>query len=79
MAELRGFQTEQLVRHTSASLALKHLNPLRLLGVIDEEVTALNHENNRFLLAKTPILLHELIEENDAPFILKKWARFSIM
>ena len=26
LAELRGFQTEQLVRHTSASLALKHLN-----------------------------------------------------
>ena len=52
---------------------------MRLLGVIDEEVTALNHENNRFLLAKTPILLHELIEENDAPFIFEKWARFSIM
>lgn len=76
LAELRGFQTEQLVRHTSASLALKHLNPLRLLGVIDEEVTALNHENNRFLLAKTPILLHELIEENDAPFIFEKMGAF---
>ncbi len=72
LADLRGFQAKQVVRHTSASLALKHLNPLRLLGVIDEEVTALNHEHNRFLLAKTPILLHELIEENDAPFIFEK-------
>ncbi len=72
LAELRRFQAENLIRHTSASLALKHLNPLRLLGVIDEEVTALNHENNRFLLAKTPILLHELIEESDAPFIFEK-------
>lgn len=49
---------------------------MRLLGVIDEEVTALNHENNRFLLAKTPILLHELIEENDAPFIFEKMGAF---
>ena len=76
LADLRGFQTKYLVQHISASLALKHLNPLRLLGVIDEEVTALNHENNRFLLAKTPILLHELIEENDAPFIFEKMGSF---
>ena len=72
LGELRSLQQECVVRHTSAALALKHLNPLRLLGVIDEEVTALNHENNRFLLAKTPILLNELIEDNDAPFIFEK-------
>lgn len=76
LGEIRKFQLEGLVRYNSASLALKHLNPLRLLGVIDEEVTALNHENNRFLLAKTPILLHELIEDNDAPFIFEKMGAF---
>lgn len=76
LTELRKFQEENLPRHTSATLALKHLNPLRLLGVIDEEVTALNNENNRFLLAKTPILLNELIEENDAPFIFEKMGSF---
>ena len=72
LGELRRFQLDCLVRHNSATLALKHLNPLRLLGTIDEEVTALNHENNRFLLAKTPILLHELIEDSDAPFVFEK-------
>ena len=76
LGELRQFQLDCLVRHNSASLAQKHLNPLRLLGVIDEEVTALNHENNRFLLAKTPILLHGLIEDNDAPFIFEKMGAF---
>ncbi|MCD8318399.1 MAG: UvrD-helicase domain-containing protein [Paraprevotella sp.] len=76
LADLRTFQEKALIRHTSASLSLKHLNPLRLLGSIDEEGTALNHENNRFLLAKTPILLNELIEENDAPFIFEKMGSF---
>ena len=76
LGELRQFQLASLVRHHSATLALKHLNPLRLLGVIDEEVTALNHENNRFLLAKTPILLHDLIEDQDAPFIFEKMGSF---
>ena len=76
LSELRFFQQKCLVRHTSAALALKHLNPLRLLGVIDEEVVRLNHENNRFLLAKTPILLHHLIEEQDAPFIFEKMGSY---
>lgn len=76
LGELRRFQLDCLVRHNSATLALKHLNPLRLLGTIDEEVTALNHENNRFLLAKTPILLHELIEDSDAPFVFEKMGAY---
>lgn len=76
LGEVRRFQCEALVRHNSATLALKHLNPLRLLGVIDEEVTSLNHENNRFLLAKTPILLHELIEDSDAPFVFEKMGTY---
>ncbi len=62
--------------HISAHLALKHLNPLGLLGVVDKEVNTLNRENNRFLLAKTPMLLHELIEENDAPFIFEKMGTY---
>ena len=76
LSTLRQFQQKSLTHYTSASLALKHLNPLRLLGVIDEQVATLNHENNRFLLAKTPILLHGLIEDNDAPFIFEKMGAF---
>lgn len=69
---LRNFQLEETIRYNSAMLSLKYLNPLRLLGVINEEVTALNNENNSFLLAQTPILLNGLIENNDAPFIFEK-------
>lgn len=72
LATLRNFQLQETTRYNSALLSMKYLNPLRLLGVIDEEVTALNHENNSFLLAQTPILLNSLIENNDAPFIFEK-------
>lgn len=72
LADLRQLHQQGTIRYNSASLSLKYLNPLRLLDVISEEVTALNHENNSFLLAQTPILLNGLIEENDAPFIFEK-------
>ena len=51
LATLRNFQLQETTRYNSALLSLKYLNPLRLLGVIDEEVTALNHENNSFLFS----------------------------
>ena len=76
LSDLRDFQQKCLIRHNSAKLSLKHLNPLRLLEVIDEEVARLNHENNRFLLAKTPILLHDLMEDQDAPFIYEKMGTY---
>lgn len=72
LQEIRDFQLSLAEDFNTASLALKHLNPLRLLGCIDEEVTSLTNETNRFLLAKTPILLNDLIDESDTPFIFEK-------
>lgn len=69
---VRTFQTSLRTDYNTASLALKYLNPLRLLGVIDEEVSTLTQETNRFLLAKTPILLNDLVEDSDAPFVFEK-------
>lgn len=72
LTELRHYQLQCAETLYTARLALKNLNPLRLLGKIDEEVTVLNNETNRFLLVKTPILLSRLIEGSDAPFIFEK-------
>lgn len=72
LAEVHRFQLEYTRQYNSAALTRKNLNPLRLLGDIDEEVTALNNETDRFLLAKTPILLNELVTDTDAPFIFEK-------
>ncbi|MCR5820560.1 MAG: UvrD-helicase domain-containing protein [Bacteroidaceae bacterium] len=56
----------------SVLLTLEHFNSLLLLNHIDGEVTAINTENSRFTLAKTPILIREMVGSDDAPFIFEK-------
>lgn len=56
----------------SCNLSLRHINPLRLLNAIGQEVNAINNENNRFMLAKTPQLFHQLVEKEDASFVFEK-------
>ncbi len=58
--------------YISASLALRYLNPLRLLNCIEQEANNINAENNQFNLSQTPTLLSQLIEKSDAPFIFEK-------
>lgn len=53
-------------------LIQKNISPLSLLGRIDREVKEINHENERFDLARTPLLLAALLEGNDAPFYFDK-------
>ncbi|ADV44472.1 exodeoxyribonuclease V subunit beta [Bacteroides helcogenes] len=56
----------------SCRLSLQHLNKLRLLNHIDEEVRTLNREHNRFLLSDTSALLHKLVREGDSSFVFEK-------
>ena len=58
--------------YLSADVTLRHLSQVRLLGSIESEVNAINDETNRFLLSNTQQILHELIEDNDSPFIYEK-------
>lgn len=53
-------------------LSLQHISPLRLLSQIEEKVTEITNDSNRFILAKTPILLYSLIQGSDAPFVFEK-------
>lgn len=56
----------------SAKVILGHLNELRLLNNIEEEVRAINEEANRFLLNDTQNILSELMKGSDAPFVFEK-------
>lgn len=56
----------------SCRLSLKYTNNIRLLNNIDEEVRALNQEKNRFLLADTNALLHNIVREGDPSFVFEK-------
>lgn len=69
-AEEKRFLNNSLVN--SCRLSLQHLDKLRLLTHIDEEVRACNQENNRFLLADTNALLHGLMRQGDSSFVFEK-------
>ena len=43
-----------------------------MLAHIDEEVRELNREHNRFLLADTNALLHNLVRDGDSSFVFEK-------
>lgn len=70
-AHMQETYNQNIVIINSARLSRKNVNPLRLLGVIEKEITAINTENNQFNLSKTPVLLKEL-HTNDTPFIYEK-------
>lgn len=56
----------------SAKKTLQHLNDLRLLKRIEMAAHELNEAAQRFMLNDTQSLLHDIIEEGDAPFIFEK-------
>lgn len=62
--------------YVSAGLALRYLNPLRLLRHIDERAREIEGDAGRFTLSSTPALLSKMIEGSDAPFIFEKIGTF---
>lgn len=57
---------------SSAKAVLSHINELRLLNNIEQEVQEINRETNCFLLDGTQNLLNKLMENSDAPFVFEK-------
>ena len=66
------FRSKNNLIINSCQLSLRHVNNVRLLANIDEEVRELNHANNRFLLADTNALLHNIVREGDPSFVFEK-------
>ncbi len=72
LADLVRQYDESMTIINSCELSKANLNPLRLLSVIDKEVQALNKENDRMLLAYTPLLFHNLSQNTDASFVFER-------
>lgn len=72
LQEAENFRTKNNKIINSCQLSLRHVNNVRLLTSIDEEVRQLNYEKSRFLLADTNALLHNLIHEGDPSFVFEK-------
>lgn len=64
--------SERRKEYLSATLALHHLGPLRLLEHIDEKAREIEGDSGRFTLSSTPALLSKMIEGSDSPFIFEK-------
>ena len=58
--------------YNSVVVTLKHLNEMRLLARIEDCAHNLNAAAQRFMLSDTQTLLHEIIGDDDAPFIFEK-------
>lgn len=72
LLDCEEFRTKNNVIVNSCRLSLRHVNNIRLLTNIDEEVRLLNRENNRFLLSDTNALLHHLVRDGDSSFVFEK-------
>lgn len=72
LKESEGFRSRNNKIVNSCQLSLRHVNKVRLLANIDEEVRELNKENNRFLLSDTNALLHNLVHDGDPSFVFEK-------
>lgn len=69
---LSQLQRQAAQKINSIDLALANLTPMGLLGAIDREVSNLCNERNRFMLARTPIMLKRMIQGEDAPFVFER-------
>lgn len=67
-----SFRTKNNRIINSCQLSLRYVNNIRLLNNLDEEVRLLNQEKNRFLLADTNALLHNIVREGDPSFVFEK-------
>lgn len=72
MRKIEKTRHADAVTYNSANVTLRHLNDMRLLARIEDSAHNLNEAAQRFMLSDTQSLLHEIIGEDDAPFIFEK-------
>ena len=70
--EAEAFRNKNNRIINSCQLSLRYVNNIRLLNNLDEEVRILNQDKNRFLLADTNALLHNIVREGDPSFVFEK-------
>ena len=72
LASVLDYRKEAIPLYNSCELTLQWLGPLRLLGVIAEEMNEISAELGLMLLSVTKLLLGEMVKDSDAPFVLEK-------
>lgn len=72
MEDTEESRNKDKIAYKSAKATLKHLNDIRLLRKIEDFAHMLNDSAQRFMLSDTQSMLHDIMEDNDSPFIFEK-------
>lgn len=56
----------------TVNATLKNINELRLLHCIEQKMEDINTEMGRIMLSDTQHMLHEIMKDDDAPFVFEK-------
>ncbi|NPA36343.1 MAG: UvrD-helicase domain-containing protein [Chlorobi bacterium] len=69
---LKRYLLEKSTEYYTSLEVLSRIRSLAVLTNISEKITRISHDKNIFLLANANILLKNIIDENDTPFIYEK-------
>lgn len=72
LAALEKTRVEETMLINTCDLTLRYISPLRLIGEVGREATGINHEESRFMLAKTPIFFNRMVGKEDASFVFER-------
>ncbi len=72
LKDAEDYRSQHIEEYNSCCLSLQHINELRLLAEIGEQMERLNKMNNRYLLAEVNKLLRGMIKGSDTPFVFEK-------
>ena len=72
LRETEDIRRRAIIVTNSATMTLRNLDNLRLLGDIGRKMKEMNVNENRFLLSDTQQVLAGMIDDSDSPFIFEK-------
>ncbi len=72
LASLHQVQEEELLWVVSVNRASENLTLLSALDYIDQEMRRISGEKDTFPLSRTPLLLKQMVDKDDAPFVFEK-------
>lgn len=61
--------------YNTVNLIQKHFFALGIISDIDKKITEYQTENNRILISEGATILHDIIDNNDTPFIYEKYGQ----
>jgi ATP-dependent helicase/nuclease subunit A len=72
LIEITELLQVEIISYNSAILVLKHINTLGILSDLAVQIKKLTVEQNSMLISDTNLMLNQIIDNSDAPFVYEK-------